>query len=245
MVEKAPRYVGEMQINRLDSYSTRVSNLMHSKGTYEYFINESFYNMGRPIEVKAGESFKGLTVNLKKGEKLIVELGKWNFNGSKIEILESKTVTNGMKTAVNIPEGEKKFYFYRLALMDAYGKITAENYFPLYTPSNENNMIATASKQVYKRGETASIYYENLGMSQYETGTYYQVYRKTDSGWVQEKQDMSFADQLLSLPPFSLHLEHVRLNGLSKGTYKVLKAFTRNNGQEDNELLLGVEFEIE
>lgn len=83
---------------------------------------------------------------MKKGEKLIVELGKWNFNGSKIEILESKTVTNGMKTAVNKPEGEKKFYFYRLALMDAHSKITAENYFPLYTPSYQNNMIATASK---------------------------------------------------------------------------------------------------
>lgn len=243
-VEETPRFIGAYKENELQSYATRVRNLQNSKGTYEYFIHDHLYGDGRAVQVKAGEAFEGFIVDLKKNQKLIVELGKWNKTGSAIEVLETKTVTNGGDTAIIIPEGAGKYYFYRLALIGDNGDILKENYFPLYTPTEENNIIATASKQVYKTGEIASVYYENWGMNELETGEGYKIYKETESGWQQVNQDMGFTEQLIVMGPSSVKTEHINLKGLEKGTYKVLKGFSRQMGEENAGFQIGVEFEI-
>lgn len=243
-VEQTPRFIGAYKENELQSYAIRVRNLQNSKGTYEYFIHDHLYGDGRAVQVKAGEEFEGFTVDLKKNQKLIVELGKWNNNGSEIEVLETKTVTNGRDTAITIPEGEGKYYFYRLALIGGNDNILKENYFPLYTPTEENNIIATVSKQVYKIGEVASVYYENWGMNELETGESYMIYKETESGWQQVNQDMGFTLQLIVLGPSSVKTEHINLKGLGEGTYKILKSFSRQTVEESEGFQIGVEFEI-
>jgi hypothetical protein len=244
LVEETPRFIGEFQKNKLDIYTNKVRNLQNSTGTYEYFINDHFFGDGRPVPVKPGGPFKGFTVDLKENQKLIVGLGKWDRFGRNIETIHTKVVNTGGDTSISIPNEAGVIYFYRLAITDNNDKVIKENYFPLYTPSEENNMIATASKPVYRTGEMASVYYENWGMNEVETGSGYMIYKKTNSGWKRVNEDMAFTDELLIMSPFSTKVEHISLKGLEDGKYKVLKGFSRDMGNENKGFRLGVEFEI-
>jgi hypothetical protein len=244
LVEDAPRFVGEFQENILDKYTNKVRNLQNGTGTYDYFIQDHFYGDGNPVPVQAGGTFKGFTVPMDPGQKLIVELGKWDKFGRNTEKVDSRITADGGDTAVSIPQQESTIYYYRLAVMDASGKILKENYFPLYTPSEENHMIATASKSVYKKGETASIYYENWAMHGMETGSAYGIYKQTSDGWELVNKDMAFTSILITMLPSSIRTEHISLAGLEEGTYKVLKGFGRENGKRNSSVTLGVEFKI-
>ncbi|MGD6855744.1 immunoglobulin-like domain-containing protein [Bacillus infantis] len=243
-VEDAPRFVGEFQENILDKYTNKVRNLQNGTGTYDYFIQDHFYGDGNPVPVQAGGTFKGFTVPLEPGQKLIVELGKWDKFGRNTEKIDSRTTADGGDTAVSIPQQESTIYYYRLAVMDASGKILKENYFPLYTPSEENHMIATASKSVYKKGETASIYYENWAMHGMETGSAYGIYKQTSDGWEPANKGMAFTDILIIMSPSSIKTEHINLAGLEEGNYKVLKSFSREGETGNRNVTLGVEFKI-
>lgn len=243
-VEDTPRFIGSYQENILERHANKVRNLQNATGTYDYFVQGNFYGDGRVVPVVPGGVFQGLQVKLEKGQKLLVQLGSWDDTGKKVITLSTRTAASGSDTKVKIPDGDGKLYFYRLAIKDMNGKIVENNYFPLYTPVKENNMIATASKQVYKKGETASIYYENWGMNELQTGSAYFIYKKGEDGWERVREDMAFTEKLIGVQPASIRVEHISLEGLDEGRYKLIKFFSREHGGESSGFELGVEFEI-
>lgn len=234
-------FIGEYQEPILKDFFTFIRSKTRwvRDGELQLKPNEGYFNKQDiegfgPVTDNYNEVEPGGTVyyylpELPQNHKIKLELSEHSHKREVISVLEEKWFDEAGRIEVNVPNEYGKLLVFKMELYDEKQQKKDILMIPYYTSFKSVNASLAINKSEYKQDETLSLYLENWGPNHISHGEGYGLQRQEGNQWVppsEEEFKAIFNAIALQTSPYETYVQHINLEKLRPGTYRIIKPFS-------------------